>query len=127
MRLFRGLSAHSSSSSSSSSSRVLPLPLPLVRIPHAAAAAAEAQGHFKSRVVLDVVVPQRFAIVQRAPCVNESLFKQRDSLFHLDDRFHGVDGVRSLDVQSDRLLLRQPHKYLHHGASIVKAQGLRSP
>ena len=57
----------------------------------------------QSRLLLDVVVRQRAAVLQLLAGEDQALLLRRDALLVLDLRLHVLDGVRRLDIEGDRL------------------------
>ena len=67
------------------------------------AAAAQAQHQVEGRLLLDVVVRQRAAVLELLACEDQALLVGRDALLVLDLGFDVVDGVRWLDLKGDGL------------------------
>merc|ERR1711977_156598 len=78
--------------------------------------AAEAQHQVERRLLLDVVVRKRAAILELLAREDQALLVRRDALLILDLRLNVVDGVRSLHVQRDRLASQGLHENLHSAA-----------
>ena len=55
------------------------------------------------RLLLDVVVAERAAVLELLARENQALLVGRDALLVLDLLLHVVDRVRRLDVERDRL------------------------
>uniref|UniRef100_A0A453NI39 Uncharacterized protein n=1 Tax=Aegilops tauschii subsp. strangulata TaxID=200361 RepID=A0A453NI39_AEGTS len=79
----------------------------------AAAAATEAQHQVERRLLLDVVVGQRAALVQLLPGEDQPLLHRRDPFLVLDFGLDIVDGVAALDLEGDGLPRQGLHKDLH--------------
>merc|ERR1719323_1021511 len=78
--------------------------------------AAEAQDQVKGRLLLDVVVGQRAAILKLLASEDQALLVRRDALLVLDLGLDVVDGVGGLDVEGDGLAGEGLHKDLHAAA-----------
>ena len=76
-------------------------------------ATTETKNQVKGRLLLNVVVGQRSAILQLLPSENEALLVRRDSLLILDLGLDIVDGVARLDLECDGLPSERLHKDLH--------------
>ena len=61
------------------------------------------------RLLLDVVIRKRAAVLKLLPCEDETLLVRRYALFQLDI----VDGVRRLDLEGDRLACKDLCADLH--------------
>merc|ERR1719362_843897 len=64
---------------------------------------AQAKHQVQRRLLLDVVVGQRAAILQLLASENQTLLLGRDALLVLDLRLHVLDRVVGLDIESDGL------------------------
>ena len=64
---------------------------------------AQAQHKVKSRLLLNVVVRERAAVLELLASEDETLLIRRNALLVLDLLLHILDGVRGLDIKSDRL------------------------
>ena len=69
--------------------------------------AEQPQRQVQSRLLLDVVVRQRAPLIQLLPRKNQPLFALQDARLGLDLCFRGIDRVRWLHVERDRLALRR--------------------
>ena len=78
-------------------------------------AAAEAEHQVQRRLLLDVVVGERAAVLQLLPGEDEPLLVRRDALLVLDLGLDVVDGVAALHLQRDRLPRQRLHEDLHLG------------
>ena len=67
------------------------------------AAPAQPQHQVERRLLLDVVVRQRAAVLQLLARENEALLVRRDPLLVLDLRLHILDRVAALHLEGDRL------------------------
>ena len=76
-------------------------------------AAAQAQHEVQRRLLLDVVVRQRAAVLELLAREDQALLVRRDALLVLDLRLDVVDRVRRLDVQRDRLAREGLDENLH--------------
>ena len=65
------------------------------------------------RLLLDVVVRERAAVLELLAREDEALLVGRDALLVLDLLLHVLDRVRRLDVQRDGLARQRLHKDLH--------------
>ena len=68
-----------------------------------ASAAGDAQRDLQRRLLLDVVVRERAAVLELLPGEDEALLVNRGALLVLDLLLHVLDRVRRLDVQRDGL------------------------
>ncbi|BAT01542.1 Os07g0489650, partial [Oryza sativa Japonica Group] len=78
-----------------------------------AAAAAEAKHEVQRRLLLDVVVGQRPAVLQLLPGEDQPLLVRRDTFLVLDLGLDIVDGVAALDLEGDGLPRQGLHEDLH--------------
>merc|ERR1711985_96293 len=69
----------------------------------------KAKHEVECRLLLDVIIRQCAAIFQLLAREDQALLIRRDTLFVLDLRLHIINGVRGLDVQSDRLACERLH------------------
>merc|ERR1712091_493914 len=76
-------------------------------------AATEPEHQVQRRLLLDVVVRERPAVLELLPREDQPLLVRGNTLLILDLRLHVVDGVRSLHVEGDRLTREGLHKDLH--------------
>ena len=67
------------------------------------AAAAEAEHQVERRLLLDVVVGERAAVLELLAREDEALLVGRDALLVLDLRLHVLDRVGRLDLERHRL------------------------
>jgi len=79
-------------------------------------ATSQAQHQVQGRLLLDVVVAQRAAVLQLLAGEDQALLLRRDALLVLDLRLHVLDRVRRLHVQRDRLAGQRLHEDLHAAA-----------
>ena len=79
-------------------------------------AAAEAKHKVERRLLLDVVVRQRAAVLQLLAREDQTLLVGRDALLVLDLLLHAVDRVRGLHIQGDRLARKGLDEDLHAAA-----------
>ena len=79
-------------------------------------AAAEAQHQVERRLLLDVVVRQRAAVLELLAGEDQALLVRRDALLVLDLLLHVVDRVGRLDVERDRLARQGLDEDLHAAA-----------
>uniref|UniRef100_A0A453L3A1 Uncharacterized protein n=1 Tax=Aegilops tauschii subsp. strangulata TaxID=200361 RepID=A0A453L3A1_AEGTS len=79
----------------------------------AAAAPAEAQHQVERRLLLDVVVGQRAALLQLLPGEDQPLLVRRYTFLVLDLGLDIVDGVAALDLEGDGLPGQGLDKDLH--------------
>jgi hypothetical protein len=77
------------------------------------------------RLLLDVVVGQRAAVLQLLACEDQPLLRRGDPLLVLDLLLHVVDRVRRLDVQRDGLARQRLHKDLHLGSVWCRVMMMR--
>mmetsp|Transcript_13779 Transcript_13779/g.19310 ORF Transcript_13779/g.19310 Transcript_13779/m.19310 type:complete len:269 (+) Transcript_13779:538-1344(+) len=77
----------------------------------------KAEDEVKSRLLLDVVVCQCATILKLLTSEDETLLIRRNSFFVLDLLLHGVDGIRRIDIQCDRLASQSLYKDLHGSSS----------
>merc|ERR1719146_547710 len=75
--------------------------------------AAQAQHQVQRRLLLDVVVRQRAAVLQLLAGKDQALLVGRDALLVLDLLLHILDGVAALPLQRDGLARQRLHKDLH--------------
>merc|ERR1719327_921304 len=83
---------------------------------YGSAAAAETQDQVQGRLLLDVVVGERAAVLELLASKDQALLVRRDALLVLDLRLHVVDRVRRLDVEGDGLAREGLHEDLHAAA-----------
>ena len=74
---------------------------------------AQAQDEVQRRLLLNVVVGERAAVLELLARKDQALLVGRDALLVLDLCFHVLDGVGRLDVQRDRLARERLHEDLH--------------
>ena len=67
----------------------------------------------ESRLLLDVVVRQRAAILKLLASEDEALLIRGDALLVLDLLLHVVNSVRRLDIERDRLARKGLNENLH--------------
>merc|ERR1711998_611203 len=79
-------------------------------------AAAEAKHEVEGRLLLDVVVRKRAAVLELLAREDEALLIRRDALLGLDLLLHVVDRVRRLDVERDGLAREGLDEDLHAAA-----------
>merc|ERR1712230_151881 len=79
-------------------------------------AAAEAEDEVERRLLLDVVVRKRAAVLELLAREDEALLIRRDALLVLDLLLHVVDRVRRLDVKRDGLAREGLDEDLHAAA-----------
>jgi len=77
------------------------------------AATSQAEHQVQSRLLLDVVVRQRAAILELLTSEDESLLIRRDAFLILDLGLDVLDGVGALDVQGNGLTGQGLHENLH--------------
>merc|ERR1719198_2621381 len=65
------------------------------------------------RLLLDVVIRKRAAVLELLTREDEALLIRRNALLVLDLLLHVVDRVRRLDVEGDRLTREGLHENLH--------------
>ena len=65
------------------------------------------------RLLLDVVVAQRTAILQLLAGKDQALLVRRNALLVLDLGLDVLDRVRRLNLERDRLAGKRLHEYLH--------------
>ena len=65
------------------------------------------------RLPLNVVVCERPIVLELLAAEDEALLVARDALAVLDFGFHGLDGVRRLDIERDRLARERLDEDLH--------------
>ena len=78
------------------------------------------------RLLLDVVVRQRAAVLELLARKDEALLIRRDALLVLDLLLHVLDRVRRLDVERDRLTGEGLHENLHGGLRVGEKRGSAS-
>merc|ERR1719364_51317 len=76
-------------------------------------AATQAQHQVERRLLLDVVVRKRAAILELLAREDQALLVRRDAFLVLNLGLHVVDGVRSLDVKRDGLAGKRLYENLH--------------
>ena len=89
-------------------------------------ATAEAEHEVERRLLLDVVVAERAAVLQLLAGEDQALLVGRDALLVLDLGLHVVDGVGGLDVQRDGLAREGLHEDLHGCRAASAAEAMRS-
>merc|ERR1712167_474380 len=67
----------------------------------------------QGRLLLDVIVLEGAAVLELLPSEDEPLLVRRDPLLVLDLCLHSLDGVRTLNLQSDSLAGECLHEDLH--------------
>merc|ERR1711970_340543 len=77
--------------------------LPRERLDEDLHPAAEAQNEVQRRLLLDVVVGERAAVLELLPSKDQALLVGRDALLVLDLRLDVLDRVRRLDLERHRL------------------------
>ena len=77
-----------------------PYPLIVIRASHGDGS----PHHVQRRPHADVVVTQSAAVLELPALVDDALLVRREALLVLDLLLHGVDRVRRLDVERDRLV-----------------------
>jgi hypothetical protein len=70
----------------------------------------------KCRLLLDVVVRQRASVLELLAGEDKALLIRRDALLVLNLRFHVINRVRGLDLESDRLPREGLDEDLHAAA-----------
>merc|ERR1719183_3323757 len=76
-------------------------------------AAPQAQDEVQRRLLLDVVVSQRPAILELLAREDQALLVRRNALLVLNLRLDVLNGVRALDLESDRLARQGLDEDLH--------------
>ena len=76
------------------------------------------------RLLLDVVVRQRAAVLELFSGEDEALLVRRDALLVLDFLFDVVDGVRRLDVQRDGLARQRLDEDLRARGALSRGGGV---
>ena len=79
-------------------------------------AAAQTQDQMESRLLLDVVVRKRAAVLELLAREDEALLIRGDALLVLDLLLHVLDRVRRLDVEGDGLARQGLDEDLHAAA-----------
>merc|ERR1719409_261854 len=80
------------------------------------AAAPQAQGEVQSRLLLDVVVSQRPAVLELLAREDQALLVRRNALLVLDLGLDVLNAVRALDLEGDRLARQGLDEDLHTAA-----------
>lgn len=70
------------------------------------------------RLLLDVVVSERAAVLELLASKDEALLVRRNPLLVLDLLFHGLDRVVRINVQGDGLAREGLDKDLHAGGHV---------
>ena len=78
----------------------------------------------EGRLLLDVVVAQRAAVLELFTREDEALLVRRDALLVLDLLFHVVDRFRRLDVERDGLARQRFDEDLRSGESSSRGDGV---
>ena len=73
----------------------------------------ETKDQVKSRLLLDVVIGEGATILQLLSSEDKTLLVRGNSFLVLDLLFHGLDGIRRLNLESDGLSGEGFHKDLH--------------
>jgi len=74
---------------------------------------SKSKNEVESRFLLDVVVRKSSAVFELFSSEDESLLIRGDSFLILDLSLHVVDGIRSLDIEGDRLSCKGLDENLH--------------
>ena len=88
-------------------------------------AAAEAEHEVQRRLLLDVVVGQRAAVLQLLAGEDEPLLVRRDALPVVDPRLDVLDRVAAVDHERDGPPVQGLHEYLHLSSLTVVSAGDR--
>ena len=84
---------------------------------------AQAQDEVQRRLLLNVVVGERAAVLELLARKDQALLVRRNSLLVLNPRLDILDSVATLDLGDDGLASQRPHKNLHivhkHAASKI--------
>merc|ERR1719509_420793 len=83
---------------------------------------AQTQHQMQSRLLLDVVIRQRTAILELFARKDQSLLLRRDSFLILDLGLDILDRIVGLDIQSDGLSRQRLHEDLHRATAQAQHQ-----
>jgi len=76
----------------------------------------------ESRLLLNVVVCKRPAVLELLSCKDQALLVRRDTLLVLDLLLDVLDVVRALDLKGDGLPSKCLDKDLHGGGGVIRAR-----